>query len=274
MRRLIWSWPAVRQCQPWLFVGLLALISAILLVHGLRGGRDVAWARIQETGVWRVGMDPSFPPFENLDPVTQRAVGLDVDLAEAIAARWGVRVEVAGVGFDQLVDAVHAHKIDSAISALPVLEQRTQEVAFSTPYIDAGIVLAVPTGSAIRRPEALAGHRVAVEWGSAGDAEARALRERLDGALILVLRDSVDASLDAVLAGEAEGALVDAIALALYRRHAALITIVPPLVSDPYVVVVPANAPDLLRAVNEALAALETDGTLARIRARWLGVGE
>jgi ABC-type amino acid transport substrate-binding protein len=42
------------------------------------------------------------------------------------------------------------------------------------------------------------------------------------------------------------------------------------LQSDPYVIVVPANAPKLLGAINETLAALEADGTLAQIRARWL----
>lgn len=254
-----------------LAVGLL--IGALLLLRFGIGGRDPTWARIQETGVWRVGLDPSFPPFENLDASGQ-PVGLDVDLANAIAAAWGVQAEIVGVGFDELLDAVHAHRVDSALSALPVVPSRTREVSFSAPYVEAGLLLVVPQASALPDIDGLAGQRVAAEWGSRGDAEARALAQRWDSDLTLVLRESTPASLDAVLAGEADAALVDAISLALYPRRAALKIVGPPVVSDPYVIVVPRAAPDLLRAVDEALAALEANGTLAEMRGRWLRPGE
>ncbi len=170
-------------------LALLAVVAAWFLARTFLGGRDATWARIQQTGVWRVGMDPSFPPFQDLDKATGKPFGFDVDLAEAIAARSGVRVEIAGVGFDQLVDAVAAHRVDSAISALPILEHRAKEVSFSTPYIEAGTVLVAPAGSPIGGPDDLAGRRVAAEWGSDGDAQARALQRR-PGQVTLLLRDS------------------------------------------------------------------------------------
>ena len=249
------------------------LIAAIALAaRAVIADRDSAWERIQRTGVWRVGMDPSFPPFENLDGVTKKPVGLDVDLAEALAARWGVKAEVVAVGFDELVDAVTAHRVDSAISALPVFEHRSQEVSFSSPYVEAGILLVVPVDSAIAQPVDLAGRRLSAEWGSAGDAEARELQEQLDGKLELILRETPGAALQAVLSGEADAAAVDAVSLALFDAgKGRLITIGEPLQSAPYVIVVPAHAPKLLEAVNETLAALEADGTLAAIRDRWLG---
>ncbi len=78
-----------------------------------------------------------------------------------------------------------------------------------------------------------------------------------DGNLVLVLRDSVTDALDALLAGEADAALVDAISFALYVRAGELVTVGQPVVSDPYVIVVPRDAPDLLRAVDETLAVAE-----------------
>jgi ABC-type amino acid transport substrate-binding protein len=48
----------------------------------------------------------------------------------------------------------------------------------------------------------------------------------------------------------------------------------PPVFSEPYVIVVPADAPDLLREVNAALAKLAADGALAEIQARWLRPAE
>lgn len=265
----------LRKHRPLAGLGLAAalLFLAVLLVRFGPGGRDVVWARIQETGVWRVGMDPSFPPFEFLD-ADGRPVGLDVDLAEAIAATWGVRVQIVGVGFDELMDAVHVHRVDSALSALPIVPHRTRDVSFSDPYIEAGLVLAVPEASDLQGIEGLRGRRLAVEWGSNGDAEARALARRWDGELELVLRDSTTAALDALLAGEADAALVDAVSLALYNRRDQLRKAGPAVASDPYVVVVPADASQLLRAVNRALEQLRNDGTLAEIEGRWLRPGE
>jgi polar amino acid transport system substrate-binding protein len=269
---------------------ILGLLSGILLLRQtILGGGDRTWARIQQTGVWRVGMDPSFPPFENLDGVTGLPAGFDVDLARAIAARWGVRAEFVGVGFDQLMDAVVANRVDSAISALTVAPHRTEEMRFSEPYIEAGMVLAVPETSQLRpalemavgrsdaaamleAAQVLAGRRVAAEWGSEGDALARRLQARVNGDLRLVLRHATDDALRAVLAGEADAAIVDAISLALFGGDGGspLLAVGQPLRSDPYAIVLPKHAPELLRQVNEALAALRDDGTLAEIKARWL----
>ncbi len=252
---------------------MLLLLGVLLLLRFTVIGRDPAWARIQETGVWRVGLDPSFPPFEALDAAGQ-PVGLDVDLARAIAATWGVRAKIVGVGFDELLDATHAHRVDSALSALPITPHRTREVAFSAPYVEAGLLLVAPLGSDLTGVADLAGRRVAAEWGSNGDVEARALAQQWAGQLELVLRESPAAALGAVLAGEADAALVDAISLALDAQREQLAIVGPPVVCEPYVIVTPANTPDLLRQINAALATLEADGTLAAIRARWLRPGE
>jgi ABC-type amino acid transport substrate-binding protein len=213
-----------------------------------------------------------------------------VELAQAIAARWGVRAEFVGVGFDQLMDAVVAHRIDSAVSALPIASHRTREMHFSDPYIEAGMVLAVPEGSDLRSTlsaavgragpltaearSALAGRRVAAEWGSEGDALARTLQAQLGGDLQLVLRDSTTGALEAAASGEADAAIVDAISLAMFAQREGgkhLVSVGQPLRSDPYAIVVPIDAPELLRRINEALAVLQADGTMAQIKARWLG---
>ncbi len=254
-----------------LAAGAALLVAALLLVRFEIRGRDATWAHIQQTGVWRVGMDPSFPPFENLDAATGRPIGFDVDFAQAIAEAWGVRVEIVSIGFDQLVDAVAANRIDSALSALPVFEERAREVSFSRPYFDAGLVLAAPRSAEIGGLDDLAGRRVAAEWGSGGDAEVRALNRRVGGSVTPVLRDSSNAALDAVLAGDADAALVDAVDLALYDRgQGRLVAVGRPVQSDPYVIIVPVDAPKLLAALDETLAALDADGVLGQLRARWL----
>ena len=255
-------------------VAIPLAVLALLLVAGLvaflvlRSGRDATMDQVLRSHTLRVAMDPSFPPFENLD-ANGKAAGFDVDLARAIAARLGVQCDIVPMGFDQILDAVSAGQVDAAVSAMNVVDYRTKEVSFSSPYVEAGLVLAAPPGSPIKSTAELAGRRLVAEWGSSGDAEARALQKQLEGKVNLVLRESGQAALDAAVAGQADAVIVDAVTLALYHGGK-LEQVGPPLHSDPYVVVVPARSPRLLEAINTALAGLDADGTLAALRAKWL----
>ncbi|MGE5602887.1 MAG: ABC transporter substrate-binding protein [Nitrososphaerales archaeon] len=262
--------PIARSRRLRLALLVLALVALALAGWLVLRPREGALEDIQKRGSWRVGMDPSFPPFENLDAVSGQVVGLDADLAAALGLQLKIKTEIVSLGFDELIDAVAAHRIDAAISALPVIPERTQDVRFSDPYVQAGVVLAVPTGSAIRGTADLAGRRVAVEWGSQGDAEARRLLAAGKSQFELLPKETVAAALDATVAGKADAAVVDAISLALYGQSGQLSTVGEPLFSDPYVVVVAHDAPDLLSAINESLRTLETDGTLTSLRGRWL----
>ncbi len=250
---------------------LTLAVGALLLWQAVGSSRDRVWDHIQATGQWRIGMDPSFPPFQDLDAAGQ-PVGFDVDLARAIAARWGVEAQINGLGFDGLVDAVHAGRIDSAISALPYQPERTEEVAFSAPYFEAGLVLVTPAGSAaVASVDDLAGRRLAVEWGSEGDVQARALRRRFPD-LILLPGDTPQAALLAVAEGQADAALVDHVSALQFTVSDPRLAISPQVVvPDPYVIVLPRRAPVLQEQVAAALQALRADGTLDALTAHWFG---
>src|SRR5260370_31390060 len=88
-------------------VTLLCLILIALFFRDWRHAQpynDGTWARIQQTGVLRVGMDASYPPFSDTPAGTP--IGLDVDLANEIGRRLGVHVQIANMGFDGLYYAV------------------------------------------------------------------------------------------------------------------------------------------------------------------------
>lgn len=244
---------------------LFVSLAAILVLRADLFARDRVWARVQRTGVWRVGLDPSFPPFEMVD-AEGRVVGFDVDLAEAIAARWGVRATFVSIGFDGLIDAVRADRVDAVISAMPYDPLLTRDVRFSKPYFDAGWRVVVPLGSPITRLQELAGRRLAAEWGSEGHVWGRRLRDRHPG-LILMLKPTAEEVVTAVLNGEADAALLDGV---MARRAATRLRGVDtPLTSEPYVIVVPRDASRLHARLNAALAALREEGTLLLLEQRW-----
>lgn len=260
----------------WLGALLLLALVAATLWRTVGQPRDRFWEHIEKTGQWRVGLDPSFPPFEQLDGAGQ-PVGFDVDLARAIADRWGVQATFESIGFDGLIDAVWASKVDSVISAMPLQPQFGEDVTFSQPYFEAGLVVVVPAaGDAPTSLEDLAGRLVAVEWGSEGDVQARALRRRLPTLQVLPL-DTPQAAVQAVAEGQAQAAFVDNVsaqqAIASSRSLRLLEGEQGPLVlaSDPYVVVMPRKAPVLHARVGEALEALAADGTLEALARKWFG---
>jgi ABC-type amino acid transport substrate-binding protein len=263
---------------------------------------DLAWGRIQEQGVIRVGMEANWVPFEYVDGTGQLA-GFDVALARALGDRLGLEVQFhPTLSFDGLYDALTARQVDVVISAVVVDMGRSADFAYSTPYFDAGQVLVVgpdgADGSTLRqhpepRPELaeglvegeraevvdgmrdLSGRVLAVELGSDGDTVARRWARRLAG-LSLLHTDSADAALDAVASGRADAALVDrATALMALRAYgdasSGLHISGAPVTDEQYAVVMLKQSGELLHALNAALDDMHRNGTLAELEREWLG---
>lgn len=266
-----------RQRNRWLLgagAALVILLAAILLfflapdtIRLLR--RDTTWRTMQTNGVWRVGMDPSFPPFELLDSAG-KPTGFDVALANEIAAAWGLQVELIPIGFDSLLDALQTGKIDSIISALPFDERMTRDVAYSTPYFEAGIFLAARPETGMQKVEDLANRTVGVEWGSMGDMVGRRLQKSTPS-LQLQPFDTPTEAIDALVKAQTVDAiLIDNVTLRIAQvQGLPLVTVGPVLESNPFVIAMPVAAYELQTALEEALAPMRTNGQLATLEETW-----
>jgi ABC-type amino acid transport substrate-binding protein len=210
-------------------------------------------------------MDAGFWPFDWMT-ASGEFVGLDADLARELAGRLGLRAEFVQVGADRLYDTMMAGQCDVLISALTPEAARTQDFYYTMPYFDAGLVLVMPTASKVGD---LKGRTLAVEVGSEGDERARWLARRTVGLGVLE-RDTPDEAMQAVESGLADGALTDTATARQYVVTHPALRIGPRQTSSPYVIAVRANAPDFLRALDQALGQVKSDGTLERIVARWL----
>lgn len=252
-------------CGAVVAVGLLAFW---LISRYFSASEDTTWRRIQQTGIWRVGMDPSFPPFESLDEAGN-PIGYDVELAQALAKRWGVQLQIVALGFDGLTDALLAGKVDSIASALPYDPRLTGDLNYSVSYFEAGVRLAVVEGSPIRGVDGLAGGRLAVEWGSNGDAEARKL-ERADPSIQRLTFPGAPEAVAALLAGEADAVLMDGVTLRQMQGSGDAIRVAgEALESNPYVIALPIGSHILQEEINSALTEFATTGFLAELESRW-----
>jgi ABC-type amino acid transport substrate-binding protein len=277
-------------------IGLLLLLSLGLWFF-LSPRDDGSLAEIRRRGTLRVGLDASFPPFETLDANGQ-IVGLDVDIAQAIATDLGVKVELVNIGFDGLYDALLARRVDLVISGLPYDPRWTQDVAYTTNYFNAGQVLVVRAeDDTITTVEDLAGRTVAVEWGSQAEMEGRRLGKEMDketsevfktsevsAGLTLLRQETAAAALDAVLNRQSDAAIVDAPSALSVLTHTLSqgeggrsdserpgggLKIVTYLTDEWYAAAVHIQSRELMAAVNQTLARLEQSGEMAKLQARW-----
>jgi polar amino acid transport system substrate-binding protein len=233
---------------------------------------------VLESGVLRVGMDASFPPFEYVTADGTLA-GLDVDLAQELGRRLGVEVQfVANLPYDGLYDALAVGRVDVVISALVINPDRMADFSYSASYFDAGQMLVVPSSSGpsaggIEEMADLGSRGLAVEFGTEGDLEARKWSRRLSG-LTVTQHQTAKEAVAAVVAGKADAALVDHVsALVATGSERGLTILETPVVEQLYAVAVHRDSRHLLRAINETLADMRADGTMKSLIDEWLRRG-
>ena len=230
------------------------------------------WLRnVQQAGVLRVGIDPSWPPFEYIDPESGEIVGLDVDLARAIGESLDVGISLVPSGWEGLHSALIAGQFDAILSALPYDPWRTQQVRYTISYFSAGPVIVVHADErAIARPKDLIGHTIHVEYGSEGDVQARRLRKKMPD-LEIATHETARTALEAVVKNRAGAAIVDAVSARLFIREGHPLQIVgDPLYDELYVIAVHPRAESLQKAIDQALIEMRENGELDRLLDRWL----
>ena len=265
----------------WLAAGVLAAIVLIvagswLLLRRLPEAVDPTWERIQETGVLLVCTDPSWPPFEFIDLETGRLEGFDIDLARLLASRLvtddrqdGVQAKLVTVGFDSLYDALLSGRCDVVLSALPYEPMRTEDVAYSMAYFNAGLVIVLPEEALdITEVEDLAGRVVGVEWGFVPEGDSRQ-RLFLQG-LGLRRYDTAEEALRALQSGEVEAVVVDRISALTYLRDCEGLRIAGEPIADlNYVIPLRPDSFRLIEEINRVLLEMREDGTLEELQRVW-----
>ncbi|MCA9945223.1 MAG: transporter substrate-binding domain-containing protein [Anaerolineales bacterium] len=252
-----------------LWLTAVLLLTFICLQTGCQTADD-SWQRVQTAGILRVGLDPTYPPFEVDDG--SNLVGLDIDLAKAIADDLGLNVQFTYFGYDGLYDALATGQVDVLISALVIIPERTRDFSYSNSYFNAGEILIVPADNdTIETMADLGGQTVAVELGSLGHVEATEWAKRVADLEIMTFA-TADEAITAVQESTAHAALVDGVNGRLYlRTHDDLKRLSDSVTVEPFALVVRSEDEHLLTVLNQSLATLQQSGQLNEIVTNWLG---
>jgi cyclohexadienyl dehydratase len=113
----------------------LLVLAALAFLNSAQASRlDDVIAR----GVLRVGTTGDYRPFTALDKVSGAYSGIDIDLAQSLAAALGVRVEFEATSWPTLAKDFEAGAFDIAMGGVSVTLERAKKGFFSTPYMREG----------------------------------------------------------------------------------------------------------------------------------------
>jgi len=230
---------------------------------------------IKKAGVVRVATFDAYPPFGFVDAKTHQTIGLDVDYAQAVAQKLGVKLELVSTNPANRIPLLISRKVDLVLANFTITDERKKEVDFSIPYFATGTRFIAKKGF-LKSPGQLNSLRVGADKGTTN---AQQIRDQFPKAT-LVLFDDLPSQFAALRAGNVQVIAQDDINL--YGLLAKLKTNQSPgydqyevssfAISHDYQGAgVPKGETRLLDAVNKALRELEADGTAQKIYERWFG---
>ncbi|WNG89901.1 ABC transporter substrate-binding protein [Mycobacterium sp. ITM-2016-00317] len=222
----------------------------------------------------RVGVAYPEPPFNAMPGKS----GLDIDVMTALAGAIAEEVEFVaydGADFDGIFDRLAAGDYDCVIAGITVTPEREHKAAFLPPYLISGQGLAVDTARLpqVHSVDDLAGLTVGVQRGNTSEAIAQQLVADGKAARVRVYDyGAVSTAIADLVAGGCDAVMKLAPALAELVKQVPGVELVQRglSVEDIAVAVNPADQ-KLLARLQVAQAELEEDGTLQRVRRRWLG---
>ncbi|MBO1266652.1 ABC transporter substrate-binding protein [Arthrobacter cavernae] len=101
--------------------------------------------RFKKAGVIKVASDIPYPPLEMFDE-NQNLTGLDVDLAAALGAKLGVKLELQKQAFDSIIPSLQSGKNDIIMSGMNDTPERQETLNF-VDYLHAGFSILVREGN-------------------------------------------------------------------------------------------------------------------------------
>ena len=226
-----------------------------------------------EEGKLTVASSLDYPPFENLE--NGEAVGLDIDIANAVSKELGLTVEVKNLQFDTILAGIAAGgQADIGISGFTVDPERKQTVDFSDTYYTDDLAIAAKKGGSVNKDNAAEelnkeGVVIAVQSGTSGEDYCK---ENYPNATISPYGNSTDA-FAAMGAGQAAYVCTNyaVVQKMISTSYSDAEVVLPIATGEEYAIAVSKDNPELLKAVNSAIEKLKSDGTIDDLTNKWLG---
>ncbi len=150
----------------------LLLVAAMLFSFAACGDKtpaddDDTTNAPAEKKVLTMATNAEFPPYEYHEG--DKIVGIDAEVAQLIADKLGMELEIVDIAFDSIIPGVQSKKYDMGMAGLTVNDERLEKVDFSTSYATGVQVVILKEDSPITSLDDLEGKMIGVQTSTTGD---------------------------------------------------------------------------------------------------------
>ena len=216
--------------------------------------------KLTTEGTLTMATNAQFPPYEYYDG--DDVIGIDADIAKAIADKMGLELKIEDMEFDSIITAVSTGKADLGLAGMTVDPDRQKNVDFSDPYATGVQVIIVKEDSTIAKPDDLQGKKIGVQLATTGDQYAT---DDYGKDSVVQYNKGSDAVM-ALTQGQVDAVIIDNEPAKSYvAANKGLKILDTEYVTENYAACIAKDNTGLTKAVNKALAELKADGTLQKI---------
>ena len=262
---------------------LASLLGALLLAAGcstLSGeaappSKRPVLDRIEKSGVLRVGLSADQPPF-NMKTRDGQIIGIEPDLANALAETIGVRAEFVEKPFGELLAAVEAGEVDIVMSQVTMTPRRNTRVAFAGPYFVSGKAILTKSATLARAKEADDIDRAGITLATLAGSTSEEFVAKAVPSARLIGTAGYEEAVRMVLDDKADAMVADfpiCVVSVLRHPNSGLTTVASPFTFEPIGAAIPADDPLFTNLVQNYMNMLEGTGLMAALRAKWFEDG-
>lgn len=242
---------------------IIALIMALVMLVACFAGCS-SEKKLIEDGKLIMGTNAAFAPYEFTDS-EGKIIGIDVEIAQAVADKLGLELEIKDMEFDSLLTAVGG-SVDIVLAGLTVTDERKEKVDFTNTYAKGVQVIIVKDGSDIKDAK-LDGKKIGVQAGTTGDTYCTGdygqenVAQYKNGAL----------AIEALKNGQVDCVVIDnEPAKVFVEENKGLKILETEYIVEDYAAAIRKGNKELLDDVNKAMEELTEDGTIAKILGKYI----
>ncbi|MFA7371315.1 MAG: basic amino acid ABC transporter substrate-binding protein [Sphaerochaetaceae bacterium] len=238
---------------------LFIAVTAMVFAGGKKEKSDYVFAA-----------DCTWPPLEFVDE-SGTIVGFEIDLIAAISEKSGVSMVTRNVAWDGIFAGLDNGAYDGVASGVTITEERKNTMDFTTPILEVTQSIIVNKGNKnIKDESSLQGKKVGVQIGTTGNFAV----EKVDGAVIRAY-DDIGLAIEDLLNKNVDAAVADSLIAAEFvlanANYADKLEIIGSMggEKEEIAIAVKKGNTELLKLLNDSLAGLENDGTMATLKQKW-----
>ena len=216
-------------------------------------------------GILTMGTNAAFPPYEYYEGDT--VVGIDAEIAQAIAEKLGLSLEIVDMDFNSIITAVQSGKVDVGIAGMTVDPDRLENVDFTDSYATGVQVVIVTEDSEIASVDDLEGKLIGTQEGTTGWSYCS---EDYGDDMVIPYTNGATA-VQALLDGKVDCVVIDQQpALSFVEANEGLKILETEYAVEDYAIAVSKDNTALRDAINTALNELIEDGTVQGILDKYI----